>query len=178
MVLLHGLRASEVCKLNMDDIYHDGWGSNRRLIIYVHGKGKKNRKIVAETSGDTEWAWERWNTMRLKELITTEICLPSIPRSKAQSPRRMTYIALYYILKRYGQTLRIENIYPHSWRHTAAVQMLQDGVNINEIQIRLGHESIQTTEKYLKAASILQEGAAKSKWIHNLKKADLRYRRR
>jgi len=59
LFLLHGLRAEEICSLNLDDVYIDGRGVTRKMVIRVTGKGDKERIIVVEKSGDTEWAWER-----------------------------------------------------------------------------------------------------------------------
>lgn len=46
-------------------------------------------------------------------------------------------------------TLIKKNITPHTFRHKTALRMLQSGVDISTIAIRLGHESIITTHKYM-----------------------------
>jgi len=174
MVLLHGLRAAEICNLDTRDIYQDGWGLGRKIIIHVQGKGRKERNIIAERSGDLEWAWDHWQTMR-GPVKTPEAAFPAYYHG---IQKRMTRQGLYLLLKRYGDKIGIKGLHPHAWRHTAAVRLIEEGVDIKEIQVRLGHESVATTEKYTAGASILQEAAANSQWIHKLKKADLRYRRR
>jgi len=173
MCLLHGLRAAEICNLDIKDIYSDGWGSARRLVIHVRGKGRRERNIIAERSGDLEWAWEKWREKR--GIIECHALFPSYRGVRAIG--RMTTNGLYRLLKRYGDKIGIKGVHPHAWRHTAAVQLIEEGIDIKEIQVRLGHESVATTEKYTAGASILQEGAANSQWIHQLKKADLRHRR-
>jgi len=173
LFLLHGLRAEEICSLNLDDVYIDGRGVTRKMVIRVTGKGDKERIIVVEKSGDTEWAWERYSEMRSS--INSRCAFPAL-MGKGQS-KRLTTNGLYHLIARYAEKAGIKHSNPHLWRHTAAVRMLEKGVPLKEIQYRLGHESIATTEKYLGAATILQEEAAHCDWINNLKKPDARYRR-
>ena len=47
--------------------------------------------------------------------------------------------------------MRRKTISPHTFRHTAALNLLQAGVDISTIAIWLGHESIETTHKYMAA---------------------------
>jgi len=173
LFLLHGLRALELCTLTLDQVFIDGWGPARKMVIDVKGKGRKERRIVMERSGDTEWAWNRYMEKRMA--YNSSIAFPAL-LGKGNS-KQLTTNGLYKILSRYAQRVAITRWHPHLWRHTAAVRMLEDGVSLKEIQYRLGHESVQTTEKYLGAATILQDESANSLWIHQLKKADNRYRR-
>ena len=46
-----------------------------------------------------------------------------------------------------------ENVTPHTLRHTKAMHLLQDDVNLIYIRDILGHSSIQTTEIYARADS-------------------------
>ena len=48
-------------------------------------------------------------------------------------------------------SLSKKNVSPHVLRHTAAMEMLQAGVDRSMISIWLGHESIETTQIYLDA---------------------------
>ena len=170
--LLAGLRASEICDLNTDDVFLDGWG-NRKLTIHVTGKGRKERNVICESSGDSLWAWERWKEYRGSAKIPE--LFPSYYHGKE---KKLTREGLYHILQTYGRKAGVRGINPHAWRHTAAVKSLEEGISIKEIQVRLGHASISTTERYTAGAAILQEGSVNSQWIHRLKKADLRHRRR
>jgi integrase len=51
------------------------------------------------------------------------------------------------------------NITPHSLRHTAAMDLLQRGVDLTVIALWLGHESIETTQIYIHADMRLKERA-------------------
>ncbi len=58
-----------------------------------------------------------------------------------------------------GSSIAGKHVTPHVLRHTAAMQLLQAGVDISVIALWLGHESIHTTQIYLHADLALKERA-------------------
>ena len=56
-------------------------------------------------------------------------------------------------------SLRRKRVTPHVLRHTAAMELLQAGVDCSVIALWLGHESIKTTQVYLHAHLALKEAA-------------------
>jgi site-specific recombinase XerD len=63
------------------------------------------------------------------------------------------------VARRQCPTLAEKRITPHTLRHTAAMQLLQKGVDRSVIALWLGHESIETTQIYLHADLRLKERA-------------------
>ena len=56
-------------------------------------------------------------------------------------------------------SLKRKNVTPHVLRHTAAMELLQHGVDRSVIALWLGHESVETTQTYLHADLRLKEEA-------------------
>jgi integrase/recombinase XerD len=56
-------------------------------------------------------------------------------------------------------SLQRKRVTPHVLRHSAAMELLQAGVDISVIALWLGHESIKTTQVYLHAHLALKEAA-------------------
>jgi integrase/recombinase XerD len=67
--------------------------------------------------------------------------------------RRLTRQGFWLILKSYSAELGLENLTPHTLRHSFAAHMLNNGVDIREVQELLGHASISTTQIYTMLAS-------------------------
>ena len=56
-------------------------------------------------------------------------------------------------------SLKSKRVSPHVLRHTAAMELLQAGVDSSVIALWLGHESIETTQIYLHAHLAIKEAA-------------------
>lgn len=61
----------------------------------------------------------------------------------------LTPQAIYNIIVRYAGELQKHGVAPHDLRRTLAKLAHKGGAPIDQIQLSLGHESIQTTEEYL-----------------------------
>ena len=62
-------------------------------------------------------------------------------------------------------SLKQKRVSPHVLRHTAAMELLQAGVDCATIALWLGHESMETTQVYLHAHMELKEAALAKVWL-------------
>ena len=85
---------------------------------------------------------------------------------------KLTRAGINHILNKYVAlasdkvtTLKQKRITPHVLRHSKAMHLLQNGVNIVYIRDFLGHTSIQTTEIYARASSKLKQKAIENAFV-------------
>lgn len=63
--------------------------------------------------------------------------------------QRLTRQGLWLIIKRYVNEVEIDDIVtPHTLRHSFAAHLLNAGANLREVQERLGHANVSTTQMY------------------------------
>jgi integrase/recombinase XerD len=80
--------------------------------------------------------------------------------------QRLSRDAVEHIVRRQVQaafikcpSLKKKRVTPHVLRHSAAMQLLQNGVDRTVIALWLGHESVETTQMYIHADMQLKEKA-------------------
>lgn len=162
-----GLRLSELTSLNRESLVL-GTGAYVRCL----GKGRKER--CTPLSKQLVAALSHW----LKE--------PPQRNAVALFPNvhggRLSPDAVQYLLSKYATkarthcpSLKQKRISLHVLRHTAAMELLQAGVDCSVIALWLGHESMETTQVYLHAHMELKE-AALAKVVPANGKSSGRYR--
>ncbi|MDO5044596.1 MAG: site-specific tyrosine recombinase [Coriobacteriia bacterium] len=138
-----GLRVSELCGLNLGDIYHED------QILHVVGKGSKER--IIPYMGSAKSALEDYLSLGRNLLYTKKEGL------KGQDPRavflnargkRITRQAVFAIVSNYGEKVGIEKLHPHTLRHSFASHLLNGGADLRVLQEMLGHADISTTQIY------------------------------
>ena len=55
---------------------------------------------------------------------------------------------VHTIVKKYGKMIRVD-VHPHIFRHSYAIYLIRNGVDLKRLQQLLGHSNIQTTTVYL-----------------------------
>jgi site-specific recombinase XerD len=146
-----GMRLSELTSLRRGDVELNT-GAHARCL----GKGRKER--CTPLTSQTVKILRAW--MREPLRGSSDLLFPSF------HGQRMSADAVQYLLAKYTAiarktcvSLRKKRVTPHMARHTAAMELLQAGVDLTVIALWLGHESTKTTQIYLDANLALKEKA-------------------
>jgi len=121
-----GVRVSELCNMNLEDIDFD------EHTIKIRGKGDKIRVVFVDD--DT--------TAELLKFIGNRIVGPLFV---GQQGKHISSRAIQHIFKHYAPS----GITPHKIRHSYASELYRRSKNLRVVQENLGHTSIKTTEIYL-----------------------------
>jgi len=135
-----GLRVSELINLRLSDLYFD------EDFIKVTGKGDKQRFVpISELNKKYINLYRNEIRIHQKIEIGHEDHLFLNRRGK-----QLTRAMIFTIIKRLAQAIGLnKNISPHTFRHSFATHLLENGADLRAIQQMLGHESITTTEVYM-----------------------------
>jgi site-specific recombinase XerD len=134
-----GLRVSEVCSLQVDDI-----DSQRMTIRVRHGKGNQARYVPLPER--VLFLLRRyWALERPKKPWLFSGKQAGCPLSEASVRYQLSAAT-----KRTGLTKRVT---PHVLRHTFATHLLELGTDVRVIQMLLGHRSIRSTMRYTRVTS-------------------------
>ena len=142
-----GMRISELCHLNKQDI--DGSGK-----IFVMGKGKKERFVYLTPRAQN--FLERYLATRQDD--SQALFVPYAGIDAAKSKRRLSTNSIQAKIKEYRTKLKINvPTSAHSLRHGFATYLAESGASPVAIQILLGHESLDTTTRYVHASDKFAE---------------------
>ena len=134
-----GLRVSELINLQISNLhFNEG-------IILVTGKGNKQRlvPIGAQAKRNILIYLEHDRPKHKIERKDNDILFLN------RRGNKLTRQMIFYIVKTHVQKAGIrKNISPHSFRHSYATHLVQNGADLRVIQELLGHASINTTEIY------------------------------
>jgi integrase/recombinase XerC len=134
-----GLRVSELCGLNLDDIdFSEQW-------MLIRGKGRKERQVPF--GGKSAAALERWLPVRSPK-DASERALFLNREGKRLSDRWVRKLVKLYATLLAGDS----SVHPHSFRHAYATHLLADGADLRSIQELLGHARLSTTQRYTQVA--------------------------
>ena len=134
-----GLRVSELITLKLSDLFFD------EGFIKVTGKGDKQR-FVPIGEATIKYIELYRNEIRVHQDINP-IAKDTIFLNRRGKP--LTRAMIFTIVKRLAVKAGIKKtISPHTFRHSFATHLLENGANLRAIQQMLGHESITTTEVY------------------------------
>jgi integrase/recombinase XerD len=146
-----GLRASELTGLTVGDV-HLGTGAHVSCV----GKGRKQR-ITPLTTGTARllraWLAERHGA-------------PADPLFPSRRGTRLSQDALERLVAKHAAvaartctTLHSKRVSPHVTRHSAAMRLINAGVDVATVALWLGHQNLVTTQIYVHADLALKERA-------------------
>ena len=136
-----GLRRAEAANLTFDHIQQrDG----RCVLVDIIGKRNKVRSVPMPAW--TKAAIDEYAAHA--ELREGNVFRP-VNKGGRSTGERMTEQAIYNLVTKYAASLSIANLAPHDLRRTFAKLAHKGGSWLDQIQLSLGHSSIQTTERYL-----------------------------
>lgn len=135
-----GLRVSELTHLKISDLFF------KEGFIKVTGKGDKERfvPIVERTQKYIEiYRQQVRNHMTIANEYNDTLFLN-------RRGKQLTRAMIFTIIKNLAVKVNLnKTISPHTFRHSFATHLLENGADLRAIQLMLGHESITTTEIYM-----------------------------
>ena len=147
-----GARVSEIVGVRVVDVVLDG-----AACVHLHGKGRKDRSVpLWKTTASAIRAWLRANP----QLRDSAALLPNRsghPMTRCNVAQRLALAVDRASAEQ--PSLKTKRISPHTVRHTTAMHLLQSGVPFNVIALWLGHESTNTTHRYVEANLEMKEKA-------------------
>lgn len=137
-----GMRISELLSLKREQLDQSGR-------IYIMGKGKKQRFVYL-----TPRAIKYLKLyLRTRHDDAPFMFIPYRGRNNPDKNKKISTNYLQFKIKRYREILNINiPISAHSIRHSFATYLAENGANPAAIQILLGHESLDTTTRYVHAS--------------------------
>jgi integrase/recombinase XerD len=135
-----GLRVSELVSLKISDLFFE------EGFIKITGKGNKERFVPIGKAAQ-KYIYIYKDSMRVHLNIKKEFGdTLFLNRRGSQLTRAM----IFTIIKDLAVKTELnKKISPHTFRHSFATHLLENGADLRSIQLMLGHESITTTEIYL-----------------------------
>lgn len=135
-----GLRVSELVSLKISDLFFE------EGFIKVSGKGSKERFVpIGNLTQKYIEIYKNASRVHLSIQKGHEDTLFLNRRG-----RQLTRAMIFTIIKDLALKINLhKTISPHTFRHSFATHLLENGADLRSIQLMLGHESITTTEIYV-----------------------------
>ena len=151
LALQTGLRVSELINLSCGDV-ELGTGAH----VSCMGKGRKERATPIRKD----------SIKVLRDWLSERGGAEDDPIFVSNRNGRLSRDAVEQIVRKHVvaasdacQSLKKKRVTPHVLRHSAAMQLLQNGVDRTVIALWLGHESVETTQMYIHADMQMKEKA-------------------
>ncbi len=145
-----GLRASELCRLNIQDVHLD----TGQIEIKPFRSGRKSRSrivYIGKMARNAMWSYiSKWNTPSPAQPFFSCYHRENAPLNRN---------SLNHLLSELGHRSGVIHCFPHRFRHTFAIQYLRNGGDIFSLQRLLGHATLEMVKHYLALADTDAERA-------------------
>lgn len=132
-----GLRVSEACKLLISQVFL------QEAFVMVVGKGDKERLVPI--GGMAAEAFGRYLELRPEHAEPAFEDIAFLNRFG----RPLSRVSVFNMVKKQALLAGVDKeISPHTFRHSFATHLIENGADLRVVQEMLGHESILTTEIY------------------------------
>lgn len=132
-----GLRVSEVCSLRLSDIYPE------KSFLRIVGKGDKERIVPLGDMAREAFG----NYLEVRPLPDSPSCNDIAFLNRFGKP--LSRVSVFNMVKKQALLAGVnKEISPHTFRHSFATHLIENGADLRVVQEMLGHESILTTEIY------------------------------
>jgi integrase/recombinase XerD len=140
-----GMRASELVSLDVDH-----FDPVKSVVICPGGNAPKRERILPLSAAARETLEHYLESSRLRLLRRDgERAL-----FLNHHGERLTRQGFWLIIKGYARQAGITDITPHSLRHSFAILMLKEGMELRSVKELLGHAHISTTQMYCQLAMV------------------------
>lgn len=135
-----GLRVSELIGLRLSDLFFE------EGFIRITGKGNKQRFVPVSQATQAAIDLYRKEVRPLQKIEKGFEDMLFLNRRGKPLTRAMVFTITRQLAEKIGLK---KTISPHTFRHSFATHLLENGADLRAIQQMLGHESITTTEVYM-----------------------------
>jgi integrase/recombinase XerD len=136
-----GLRRSELSGLTFEQVQQR---EGRWILVDLIGKGSRTRSVPMPAW--TKVLMDEWSAA---SGLTSGRVLRPLNRRHEIAGDRLNEADIHKIVRRYGRKIGCPTLAPHDLRRTFAKLAHKGRAPLEQIQLSLGHASIQTTERYL-----------------------------
>jgi len=147
-----GARVSEIIGVRVADVVLEG-----AACVHLQGKGRKQRSVpLWKTTVQEIRSW-----LRLNPRLRGDAALLPSRDGRTMTRCNVTQRLALAVTRAIAQqpSLASKHVSPHTVRHSTAMHLLQSGVPFNVIALWLGHESTNTTHRYVEADLAMKERA-------------------
>jgi integrase/recombinase XerC len=132
-----GCRVGEICSLNVSDVV--------RRQVRVRGKGDRERMVFIGARAAE--VLDEYLPNRLEQSAEDSDSRRALILDLRGE--RLTTRGVYYLIRRYAAlTGMAKKVTPHTFRHSFATHVMDEGADIRTVQELLGHASLSTTQIY------------------------------